>query len=96
MKVCKRSVCLLLSISMMMVECVFANAMGAPYTKTKSTDYGTLKGEVWVYNDVTSTKEIGWEVTVQTSVASKYTMVESTVDVECQYNDTGKYPSKDC
>lgn len=70
-----------------------AAKVGDPRTKTLSTEYGVLKGEVWIYNDVTSTGLVGWEPTARTSISSNYTMAETTVDVECQYNDTGTYPS---
>ena len=95
MKVSKRIASAFLATLMMATYCVSANAskMGDPISKTKSTEYGTLKGEVWVYDDVTSTGRIGWEPTVRTSIDSKYTMAETVVDVECQYNDTGTYPS---
>lgn len=86
---------LLCVMLVMSLFCSTASAakVGDPRTKTLSTEYGVLKGEVWIYNDVTSTGLVGWEPTARTSISSKYTMAETTVDVECQYDDTGTYPS---
>lgn len=94
-RVSKRIVSFLLVALMMASFCVSASAakVGSPRTKTKTTEYGILKGEIWIYDDVTSEKRIGWEPTVRTSIDSKYTMAETTVNVECQYDDTGTYPS---
>jgi hypothetical protein len=92
----KRVLSLFLVLTMMLALCVSASAskVGSPITKTKSTDYGTLKGEVWMYcQDAANGTRIGWEPTVRTSISSSYTMAETTVEVECQYTDTGTYPA---
>lgn len=91
-----RQIAVFFSVMMVMsLLCITANAakVGDPVVHEKSTEYGLLKSEFWVYDDVTSTGRIGWEPTVRTSISSPYTMALTYVNVECQYADTGTYPA---
>ena len=88
------SLILVLALSCSLAASASATKWGDPINvKTKSTEYGTLTGKIWTYVGVMDNGRLEYEPTAETSISSNYTMVETTVDLECVYDDTGTAPS---
>lgn len=88
------SLALVLALSCSLAASASAVKWGSPInTKTKSTAYGTLTGKIWTYVGVMDNGRMEYEPTAETSISSNYTMVETTVDLECVYDDTGTAPA---
>lgn len=91
MKRFKKAVALMLALATVFALTVSANAMSGVLenSDSKSTSFGTIRGEVWNYT-YTYNGSLWMDPGAVTTVDSRYTMAEVTAEIECRYNDTGE------
>lgn len=99
MKRFKKAIALMLALVTVFALTISANAVHGSKLATASKDAAkigvpaVIYGEIWIDTD-TAPSGIPWmEPSAVTIVDSRYTMAEVTVEMECQYNDTGELVS---